>query len=206
MAHRAPPDPKLVMASCHLAIKYKVWHPRPPEQLQPTSPVPFLHFTQRSKQTLPRVPQFDSPLPPWAFFFFFVFLSFSRAAPVAYGGSQARGRIGAAANPSSVCSSTAHVNARSLTHWARPGIKPATSWFPVGFVNHWATTGTPRMSLYKSSQGLLASSVLHHVTRFLISKSNIGNPWPWVKIFTIVFYLLMNALHNVIVFVFILLQ
>ena len=34
---------------------------------------------------------------------------------------------------------TAHNNARSLTHWARPGIKLATSWFLVGFVNHWAT-------------------------------------------------------------------
>ena len=26
-------------------------------------------------------------------------------------------------------------NTRSLTHWARPGIKPATSWFLVGFVS-----------------------------------------------------------------------
>ena len=38
---------------------------------------------------------------------------------------------------------TAHSNARSLTHWARPGIEPATWWFLVGFVNHWAMTGTP---------------------------------------------------------------
>ena len=38
---------------------------------------------------------------------------------------------------------TAHCIARSLTHWVRPGIKPATSWFLVGFVNHWATMGTP---------------------------------------------------------------
>ena len=30
---------------------------------------------------------------------------------------------------------TAHGNARSLTHWVRPGIKPATSWFLVGFVS-----------------------------------------------------------------------
>ena len=28
---------------------------------------------------------------------------------------------------------TAHSNARSLTHWARPGIKPSTSSFLVGF-------------------------------------------------------------------------
>ena len=26
-------------------------------------------------------------------------------------------------------------NARSLTHWAKPGIKPTTSWFLVGFVS-----------------------------------------------------------------------
>ena len=38
---------------------------------------------------------------------------------------------------------TAHGNAKSLTHWARTGIEPTTSWFLVGFVNHWATTGTP---------------------------------------------------------------
>ena len=30
---------------------------------------------------------------------------------------------------------TAHGNARSLTHWTRAGIKPATSWFLVGFVS-----------------------------------------------------------------------
>ena len=29
---------------------------------------------------------------------------------------------------------TAHSNARSLTHWVRPGIEPSTSWFLVGFV------------------------------------------------------------------------
>ena len=30
---------------------------------------------------------------------------------------------------------TAHSNARSLTHWAIPGIKPATSWFLVGIIS-----------------------------------------------------------------------
>ena len=34
-------------------------------------------------------------------------------------------------------------NARSLIHWARAGIEPATSWFLVGFVNNCSTTGTP---------------------------------------------------------------
>ena len=35
----------------------------------------------------------------------------------------------------SVTYTTAHSNARSLTHWARPGMGPSTSWFLVGFVN-----------------------------------------------------------------------
>ena len=41
---------------------------------------------------------------------------------------------------------TAHSNAGSLTHWARPGIEPTIPWFLVGFVNHCATTGTPLIS------------------------------------------------------------
>ena len=88
------------------------------------------------------------------FFFFclFVSLSFSRTT-AAYGGSQTRGLIRAVAAglqpepqqcgiwAAPATYTTAHGNAGSLTHWARPGIKP--SWFLVGFVNHWATTGTP---------------------------------------------------------------
>ena len=35
----------------------------------------------------------------------------------------------------SVTYTTAHGNIRSLTHWARPGIKPTASWFLVGFVS-----------------------------------------------------------------------
>ena len=30
---------------------------------------------------------------------------------------------------------TAHRNTRSLTHWARPGIDPASSWILVGFIS-----------------------------------------------------------------------
>ena len=30
---------------------------------------------------------------------------------------------------------TAHCNARSLTHWVRPGIKPTNSWLLVGFIS-----------------------------------------------------------------------
>ena len=35
----------------------------------------------------------------------------------------------------SVTYTTAHVNARSLTHWARLGIEPASSWILVGFIS-----------------------------------------------------------------------
>ena len=72
-------------------------------------------------------------------FIYLVFLSF-RASLVAYWGSQARGRIGAVA----ASLHHSHSNSGSLTHWARPGIKPLSSWMLVGFVNHWAMTGTPR--------------------------------------------------------------
>ena len=51
---------------------------------------------------------------------------------------------------------TAHGNARSSTHWARPGIEPATPWFLVGFINHWATTGTPSVILFRQVYLLLA--------------------------------------------------
>ena len=69
-------------------------------------------------------------------------------APMACGNSWARGWIGAAAdslhhshnNPIS----KPHLqptpqqltgNARSLTHWERPGIKTASSWILLGFIN-----------------------------------------------------------------------
>ena len=42
-----------------------------------------------------------------------------------------QGRIWAA----STTYTTAHGNARSLTHWVRLGIKPASSWFLVGFIS-----------------------------------------------------------------------
>ena len=81
-------------------------------------------------------------------FFFFCLFVFFRAAPSANGSSQARGPTGAVAT--SPCQShskagsklclrptytTAHGNTRSLTHWARPGIEPVTSWFLVRFVS-----------------------------------------------------------------------
>ena len=82
------------------------------------------------------------------FFFFFSPRSFClfRAAPVACGGSQTRGLIGAVAvslhqshsdarSEPHLTSTTAHGNTGSLTHWARQGMEPATSWFLVGFIS-----------------------------------------------------------------------
>ena len=70
----------------------------------------------------------DENYVPFIIFLCFCLFAFCRAAPTAYGGSQARGRIGAVAaglhqNHSNVCNqaasatyTTAHGNARSLTH------------------------------------------------------------------------------------------
>ena len=78
--------------------------------------------------------------------FCFCFLLFFRAAFVAYESSQARGRIRAAAarlhfshrnarsEPRLGPTPPAHGNARSLTHWARLGIKLASSWIPFRFI------------------------------------------------------------------------
>ena len=44
---------------------------------------------------------------------------------------------------------TAHSHVGCLTHRARPGMEPASSWRQVGFVTCWATVGTPgRYSFY----------------------------------------------------------
>ena len=39
---------------------------------------------------------------------------------------------------------TAHSNARSWTHWTRPGIRPTSSRILVRFITCWATMWTPR--------------------------------------------------------------
>ena len=43
---------------------------------------------------------------------------------------------------------TAHGCSGSLTHWARPGIELSSSWMLLGFVNHWATKGTPSVLFF----------------------------------------------------------
>ena len=55
-------------------------------------------------------------------------------------------------DPSHICIYTAACgNAGCLIHWVRPEIKSTSSWILVGYLNCWATTGTPwlwRMLLY----------------------------------------------------------
>ena len=77
----------------------------------------------------------------------FVFLPFSWATSTVCGGSQARGlNRSCSCQPTpepqqlgiravSAAYTTAHGNARSLTHWTRPGIEPTTSWYLVGFIS-----------------------------------------------------------------------
>ena len=86
---------------------------------------------------------------------FIIFLNLFRAASAACGSSQARGWIRAVAaglhhshsntqtRAASTTYTTAHGNAGSSTHWARAGIKPASSWLLVHY--YWATTGTPQI-------------------------------------------------------------
>ena len=78
-----------------------------------------------------------------SFFFFFLSFYIFRAAPKAHGCSQVRGSPGATA----ASLHHSHGNAGSLTHWARPGIKPISSWILAGFITCWATVGTPRQTV-----------------------------------------------------------
>ena len=123
-----------------------------------------------SGQSWPHRMSWKSYLPLFFFFFFFgrslwrigflfLFFLLFRASPIAYGGSQARGWIRATPvglatatatqDPSHVCSlHDSHGNARSLTHWGRPGIEPATSWFLVGFVSDVPQRELPLINFY----------------------------------------------------------
>ena len=48
-------------------------------------------------------------------------------------------RLGAEVESSPVAYATATATQNCLMHWARPGIKPASSWTLVGFLTSWAT-------------------------------------------------------------------
>ena len=55
-------------------------------------------------------------------------------------------------------SATVHGNAKSLAHWAKPGIEPTTSLILVGFSTHWATWEFPNFQTYHGS----LCSILEH--------------------------------------------
>ena len=72
----------------------------------------------------------------------FIYLFIFRAVPVAFGSSQARGRIGGMPQPqpqqhriwaASVDYTIAQDNAGSLTHWSGSEIEPRSSWIVVRF-------------------------------------------------------------------------
>ena len=71
--------------------------------------------------------------------FFVCLFCFFRTVSIVHRSSQARGPVRAAA----AGLHHSHSNARSPTHWVRPGIKPAPSWIPAEF----ATT-EPQQELY----------------------------------------------------------
>ena len=108
-----------------------------------TPPVPFLSASS-PKQPLSDFCHHRLIL---LIFILFIYFYLFRAAPAAYGDSQARGPIGAIAtglhhshsnSRSKLClqpTPTAHGNAGSLTQWARPGIEPRSSWMLVRFAS-----------------------------------------------------------------------
>ena len=122
---------------------------------------------------------------------------FFRATPVAYGSFQARGQIRAAAAglchsqriwAASAVYATSCSNAMSLTHWARPGMEPASSWILVGFLTCWATMETAFAEFlrkrYKTKHLIYAFSF-----PFLATPEAYGGSWAsdWIQA-TVVIY------------------
>ena len=99
----------------------------------------FLHSTANKDKAYGKFPEIKIS---------FIFLVFSRAASHTTWRFPGWGQIGAVA----AGLHQSHSNAGSKPHLqptpqltARAGTEPATSWFLVGFVNHCATTGIPRV-------------------------------------------------------------
>ena len=103
----------------------------------------------------------------WFFFFFFFFCFFFRAAPVAHGGSQARGWIWAA----SVTYTTAHGSTRSLICWARPGIEAVSLWILVGFVTSESQWELPHFCFK------LSITFAHLIALYFHLDSHTFEPW-----------------------------
>ena len=80
---------------------------------------------------------------------------------LAYATATATGSRAASANYTA-----ADGNARSLTHWARPGMEPASSWILVRFVTCWATRETPNSIIFKCSGAHSHSLIIVQKWRF----------------------------------------
>ena len=96
--------------------------------------------------------------------FCFLFFCLFRATNAAYGISQARGWIGALAAAYATATAcqigvmsetytAVHGNARSLIHWARPGIKPVSSSMLVRFITVESQQELPRGFLSERAVG-----------------------------------------------------
>ena len=104
---------------------------------------------------LPHLPQNTPPLSFSSHFFVFIFLF--RTTPTGHGSSHARDRIGAIAaglrhsnwgsEPCLQPTPELTGDTRSLTHRARPGIEPTTSWFLVRFISPALLQELPWLSL-----------------------------------------------------------
>ena len=105
--------------------------------------------SSRVPQQWPEPEQWQLGMPPetkepfYLFIYLFIYILF-RAAPEAHGSFQARGligvraaslRLGSAGQATSVTYTTAHGNTRSVTHWARPGVEPVSSWILVVLIS-----------------------------------------------------------------------
>ena len=77
---------------------------------------------------------------------------------------------------------TAQGNAGSLTHWARPGIKPATSWFLVGFVYivPWQELHISAHMVFDSHRNELLRSPWRETTMRIIADWQTQILFPWI--------------------------
>ena len=113
--------------------------------------------------------------------FCFVLFCFVTATPMAYGVSQARGRIGATAaglhHSHSNAGSKPHLGLchsswqrQILTHWVRPGIEPTTSCFLVRFTSTAPQQELPTLwNFWYTSQLKLTSCQMYPKTSKLLN-------------------------------------
>ena len=109
---------------------------------------------------------------------------FFRAAPAEYGYSQvgveSELQLPAYATTTSSAGSEPQLQPRSLTHWARPGVRPTSSWILVGFLTHWGTIGTPTFFFFPKERENKSSF-------WLLPRDSLSSkPSSWVKWFVVV--------------------